>query len=211
MLLLWPLWLLVACVGALRLCAELWKLSRLRRSGIADIDRMSGETFENWLAVHFRRLGYSAEVIGSVRGDFGGDLLLKKSGTRTVVQAKCWAKNVGIKAVQEVVGARAYYEADTAIVVSNRSFTKQAQELARKTDVALWNREKLVKQLLQLGGVEATPAAPEPSRIGSDICARCGETVSIKVREYCLARHERFGGLVYCFDHQRLLGRQASG
>jgi restriction system protein len=40
-------------------------------------------------------------------------------------------------------------------------------------------------------------------------CARCGEPVSKRVRDYCLARPKRFAGLVYCYDHQRSLGGEA--
>jgi predicted amidophosphoribosyltransferase len=49
--------------------------------------------------------------------------------------------------------------------------------------------------------VERTPAAvASPS---GAFCARCGEPVSVKVRDYCLAHPERFAGLVYCFKDQR--------
>lgn len=34
-------------------------------------------------------------------------------------------------------------------------------------------------------------------------CARCGEPVSAKVRDYCLAHPKRFAGLVYCYRDQR--------
>jgi hypothetical protein len=34
-------------------------------------------------------------------------------------------------------------------------------------------------------------------------CARCGAFVSPRVRDYCLARPERFKGQVFCFWHQR--------
>jgi hypothetical protein len=33
--------------------------------------------------------------------------------------------------------------------------------------------------------------------------ARCGEPVSVKVRDYCFTNAERFGGLIYCFNDQR--------
>jgi len=44
----------------------------------------------------------------------------------------------------------------------------------------------------------ATVASPSGA-----FCARCGEPVSVKVRDYCLAHPQRFGGLIYCFKHQR--------
>jgi len=34
-------------------------------------------------------------------------------------------------------------------------------------------------------------------------CARCGAFLSPRVRDYCLARPERFNGQVFCFWHQR--------
>ncbi len=37
----------------------------------------------------------------------------------------------------------------------------------------------------------------------STACATCGQTVSAAVEEYCRARPQVFGGMVYCFDHQK--------
>jgi hypothetical protein len=38
-------------------------------------------------------------------------------------------------------------------------------------------------------------------------CARCGEPVTAKVRDYCLANPDRFKGLVYCYTDQRAFKR----
>jgi restriction system protein len=229
-MLMWPLWLILAGVGALKLAAQIYNVRRLRRAGIFDIDRMDGETFERRLEALFKSLGYRAEVVGSARGDFGGDLIVAKDGKRSVVQAKCWSKNIGVKAVQEVVAARGYYRVDSALVVTNRHFTKQAQELAKRNDVKLWGRDELVACLLKTQkasarGASATagvvapnylpeslvvdaplaavPAQPAVPSAAGAFCARCGESVSVKVRDYCIANTERFAGLVYCFKHQR--------
>src|SRR4051794_34393431 len=93
---LWPLWSLLAVVALAKLTAYLWKARRLRHAGMFEIDRMSGHEFEQKLALMFRSLGYRAEVVGSSAGDYGGDLVVSKDGIRTVVQAKCWKKNVGV-------------------------------------------------------------------------------------------------------------------
>ncbi len=68
-------------------------------------------------------------------GDFGADLILKKVDKKIVVQAKRYSKNVGISAVQEVVGSKAHYNADEAWVVTNSGFTEAAIDLARSNDV----------------------------------------------------------------------------
>jgi restriction system protein len=102
---LWPLWVLVAIVGAGKLVLWIRQELRPRRAGIADVDGVEGRTFERFLVSLFRRLGYRVEHTGR-RGDFGADLVIAKEGRRTVVQAKCWSKNVGVGAVQEAVAAR---------------------------------------------------------------------------------------------------------
>ena len=116
------------------------------------------------------------------------------------------------------------------MVVTNRRFTQQAQELARRNDVTLWGRDELVDALLRaqkrpttatsttargvtlaerpaIDGVlqVATAAAQTVVVVSSTeaFCARCGESVSPKVRDYCVAHADRFGGLVYCFAHQK--------
>ena len=143
----WWLWALIALIGSAKLAWRFYEWRRLTRSGIVEIDRMDGSTFETFLVSLFRRLGYAVEHTGR-RGDYGADLVVAKEGRRIVVQAKRWTKNVGVKAVQEAVAAKAPYRCTDALVVTNRGFSTQARELARMNGVTLWDREKLVEQLL---------------------------------------------------------------
>lgn len=95
------LWWLLAIFGAIllvRLLLFVRRQRRLARSGIREIDTMDGATFEQYLATMFRRLGYRVDVVGSRRGDYGGDLLIQADGKRTIVQAKRYRdKRVGIR------------------------------------------------------------------------------------------------------------------
>lgn len=125
------------------------RAERLKRSGISEIDKMDGLKFEQYLGHLFRSQGYRAEVTRAA-GDFGADLILTKDGKRIVVQAKRYSKNVGLKAVQEVQGARAHYRASAAWVVTNSNFTQQAYELAKSNGVRLIGRDELVEMLLQM-------------------------------------------------------------
>ena len=160
---------------------------------------MDGRTFEHRLALLFRQLGYRVEETGGRGGDFGCDLVIVRGDERAVVQAKRWHKAVGIKAVQEATAARPYYKANHAYVVTNRTFTSAARKLAAATEVELWGRDELVRELLRVGRGSEQPLEPA----GRSFCARCGEPVSERVRDYCLARSKRFAGLVYCYEHQR--------
>ena len=191
---------------------------RLAASGIADIDAMDGKAFEQYLEVLFTRLGYKVERTRYV-GDYGADLITHKDGVKTVVQAKRYAKAVGIKAVQEAVAAKGMYGCTEAMVVTNSTFTRAAAELARANRVALWDRDRLVEALLSVqGGGGAAPPAPQPlapqplaPQAGVALsCAACGVPISEKVRSYCLARPERVGGAVYCFEHQKAARRSAA-
>lgn len=117
-----------------------------RTSGINQIDTMSGEQFEQRLAVLFRAFGFRVSTTRAT-GDFGADLVLEREGVRTVVQAKRWDSSVGIEAVYEVVGAKAHYGASEAVVVTNMVFTPAAIELANDNGVALVERDELVNLL----------------------------------------------------------------
>ncbi|RMG07212.1 MAG: restriction endonuclease [Cyanobacteria bacterium J055] len=112
------------------------------------VDRMSGEQFEEFLAECFQRLGYTANTTPKTN-DFGADLILIKDGRKTVVQAKRYQGKVGNSAVQEVVAAVRYYEANNAIVATNSQFTPNARELARANNVQLWEREQLIDLILR--------------------------------------------------------------
>lgn len=104
---------------------------------------MSGETFERWMAAYFRRLGWSAKLTKR-SGDFGADLLLvDPGGQRWVAQLKRYSNKVGVDAVQQVIGARAFYRAHRALVITNREFTGPARALAARAGVDLWDRTTL--------------------------------------------------------------------
>jgi restriction system protein len=247
---LWPLWLLLGLIALGKVAWRAYQLHRLSKSGIREIDQMSGHRFEEYLGTLFRRLGYHVELTRR-HGDYGADLVVTKGKTRTAVQAKCWSKRVGVKAVREAVASKGMYGCDSALVVANREFTQQAQKLARANRVELWGRSVLVDKLLSVRSNEpteqlkleprpATPPALTPIKgmtdaavstmqlptttavtlttatprtttspvagIAPATCVTCGATVSEKVRAYCEEHSERFGGRIYCFEHQRGVG-----
>ena len=122
-----------------------WIRNRYLRMRLKKVDKLSGESFEEYLKEHFKKRGYKVKTTRR-SGDYGADLLMKKRGKTTVVQAKRYEKPVGVFAVQEVIGAMAYYEADSAMVVTNRTFTKNARNLAEQSGVDLWDRERIQKE-----------------------------------------------------------------
>lgn len=114
----------------------------LNQAEIEFVDVMEGYEFENFLKVMFFYLGYDA-LVTKRSGDYGADLVLKKDGEKFVVQAKRYNHSVGVKAVQEVVTAKIHYGADTAMVITNSRFTKEAEELAGENGVIMVDRLEL--------------------------------------------------------------------
>jgi uncharacterized protein (DUF697 family) len=112
------------------------------------IDRMKREDFEEFIALCFEKLGYQVDRTPQA-GDFGADLLLTQAETKTIVQAKRSRKEVDIAAVQAAIGAIKYYQAQAAIVMTNRQFTPSARELGGANGVELWERGELIDLILR--------------------------------------------------------------
>ena len=125
-----------------------YKQLRNQLAAISGIDQMNGAQFERFVAKLFTLMGYTAEVTKH-SGDQGIDVIAQKSGTRTGIQAKRHAGKVGNSAVQEVVAGKAFYHLDKAIVITNSEFTQSAKDLAKATNVELWDRDLLKQKAAQ--------------------------------------------------------------
>src|SRR5262249_5392213 len=84
--------LLVLTVG---FCA--WSISqrrqRLRALQLADVDGMSGEQFEHYVAALLKHQGFETRVT-RLSGDFGVDIVAQKGGLKYAVQTKRYSKPV---------------------------------------------------------------------------------------------------------------------
>lgn len=122
---------------------------RLRKSGILEVDKMSGRKFEEYLQALLKSKGYHAQLT-PVSGDYGADLILTTKDKKIIVQAKRYKKNVGVKAVQEIATAKGHYKADECWVITNSYFTEQAKKLASSNQVKLVDRKHLMNWMLEI-------------------------------------------------------------
>jgi restriction system protein len=109
---------------------------------ISQINSLSGTEFESYLKLLFEKMGYRVSLTKKSK-DFGVDLILEKNGRKTIMQAKCYSKTVGVSAVQEIISARNHYKIFDAIVIANQTFSKEARILAEESKVMLAGREEL--------------------------------------------------------------------
>lgn len=177
--------LAIALIVVITILQSQREKEKLRKSGILDIDQMDGFQFEYYLEQLFKSQNYKTEVTAS-RGDYGADLVLQKNGQKIVVQAKRYSKPVGIKAIQEVAAAKSYYNANESWVVCNNSFTKQAINMAKSTDVKLIDREKLIEMILQMNPNAGVMANQTLNTVQAEKirCNSCGGTMSVKKGKY---------------------------
>lgn len=102
---------------------------------------MSGTDYEKYVAYQLKRAGFVKAEVTKKSGDFGADIILTdKDGSRMCVQCKQYSKPVGVKAVQEVIGAKAYYACSRAAVITTSTFTPAAKELAQRSGVELYEK-----------------------------------------------------------------------
>ena len=141
--LLWFLAIALVIVLAIFILA----LIRRYRWSLFRVDRMCGHDFESFMKDVYSILGYKVEETKK-SGDQGIDLIIKKHFRSVGVQLKRYSKPVGNFAVQEAVAGKKYYKLDRVLVLTNKSFTKSAIELAKANKVELLGREDL-KNLLK--------------------------------------------------------------
>jgi restriction endonuclease Mrr len=113
---------------------------------IEEIDLMTGEEFEIFLEHLFTKMGYSVERTRYTQ-DQGADLIIRKFGEVSVVQAKRFNQLVGNGAIQEVVASIKHYKAEKGIVVTTNQFSRSAIELATSNNVELIDRSELQKYI----------------------------------------------------------------
>lgn len=110
-----------------------------------DFSNMNGYKFESWCAALLTINDFSNVTVTQGSGDHGADILAEKNDISYAFQCKYYSGTVGNKAVQEVYAAKTYYKRDIAVVMTNSTFTLQAQEEAAATHVKLWDKDKLLK------------------------------------------------------------------
>lgn len=98
---------------------------------------MDGHDYEYLIARYLKSHGYTGTKVTKGSGDFGVDVIAHKGSHKYAVQCKYYSSPVGVSAVQEAVAGKAYYGCDSAMVVTNSTFTKAARELARVNKVVL--------------------------------------------------------------------------
>jgi len=184
------LWLLITLfvVGTVAIIilfyTEHQNRQKLLRSGIDEVDKMNGHEFAEFLGERFKANRYKV-TMPPRSGDFGADVIINQGAYRAVIQAKRSNSKVGIKAVQEVIGAVKYYGAMHGIVITNNHYTNSAEKLAASNDIEMWDRDKLVDFLAENNlNVKELPKEGD-----ENLCPQCARLLHLKT-----GKHGQFWG-----------------
>ena len=108
-------------------------------------DSMSGTRFEDQMVIWLKSCGYNP-VVKTQYYDWGIDILATKDAISYGVQVKRSARRVGVNAVRAAVAGLNSYGCDQAMVLTNATFTTQAQSLARTNNCLLIDGSELLRQ-----------------------------------------------------------------
>jgi restriction system protein len=113
-------------------------LNARKKRAQKNIEDMTGQEYERYVADKLLRRGFRKAEVTKASGDFGADIIATDAhGRKVCIQCKKYKKNVGVKAVQEVIAASKYYGCDSGMVITTAQFTAAAKKMAAQTDVKL--------------------------------------------------------------------------
>ncbi|MEV0444574.1 restriction endonuclease [Streptomyces spectabilis] len=150
--------------------------ARARELSMTEVDALSWQEFERYVADLCRRDGCTKVVVSGKSGDLGADVTgCLSDGRKLVVQCKKYAphRNVSSQDMQKFVGtARLEHGADVALFVTTcRTFTKAALGLAMRQDIVALHRDLLgawvrgahLETLIPLSGSGGGATRPRPA------------------------------------------------
>ncbi|MFF8810434.1 restriction endonuclease [Streptomyces omiyaensis] len=122
--------------------------ARARESSMAQVDALTWQEFETYIAELCRRDGCTGVVVSGGSGDLGADVVgYLADGRKLVIQCKKYAphRRVPSQDMQKFVGtARLEHGADVALFVTTcQAFTRDALGLALRQDIVALHRDLL--------------------------------------------------------------------
>lgn len=104
------------------------------------VDSLEGFEFEKFCVELLEINGYENVQNTQESIDYGIDIIAEKDNIVYAIQCKRYEGKVGNDAIQEAMTGKEYYNGNIAIVLTNSTFTQNAQRLAKSAGVILWDR-----------------------------------------------------------------------
>ena len=146
---------------------------------LESIRQLSWQEFELLVGEYFRRRGYVVQENGGGGADGGVDLVLTKTGQKTIVQCKRWKNvQVGVSPVRELYGVMVAEKAVACIFVSSGRYTQEAESFAGNKPIELIDGEALYKLINEVRSTRNSANVPvsfkKTMNQASIVCPKCG-------------------------------------
>ena len=150
------------------------------RRASAPLQQLSWKAFEQLVAAHFEREGYTVTPT-QAGADGGVDVIARKGSETFLIQCKQWrATKVGVSVVRELFGLMAAQGATGAYVVSMGPFTREARHFAEGRNIELVDAHVLLKKSEHRAAPELPSLAPD-STPADPSCPKCGAVMVRRV------------------------------
>lgn len=110
---------------------------------------MTGMEFEKFCMNYLSAKGFSNIKQTKGSGDHGVDIIAEQNGKTYAVQCKKYGGTVGNRAVQEIYTGKQIYGSDIAVIITSSKFSTQAMDEAHALNVELWDRIKIINDLME--------------------------------------------------------------
>lgn len=172
-----------------------------RQTSLESLRSTPWKDFEFMVGEAFRREGYQVEETLGGGPDGGVDLVLRRNGTRSLVQCKQWRQqSVGVQVVREQFGILAAEGAAESIIVTSGTFTDDARDFASGKPIRLVDGPallRLVKSVQKSTSTNPVAAKSESENVRSEAapaCPQCGEPMVLRTSRRGTNAGSRFWG-----------------
>lgn len=111
------------------------------------LNKLHWREFEEMLASYFASQGYKVILVGGSGGDNGIDLILYKKRKKTIVQAKHYSTNIGVKVIREMYGVMFDQKANQVFICSNAGYTNEAIKFAKNKPIRLIDGLEIINNI----------------------------------------------------------------
>lgn len=129
--------------------------TKLKNLQIADVDYMSGISFENYIAWLLLKVGFSQVGVTQGSRGVGADIIASRGEHKYLIQVKKLSSKVSREVISDVVAAKSDYHCSASMVVTNNYFTESATKYANSVECELIDRDTLASWIMSV--------SPEPA------------------------------------------------
>lgn len=142
------------------------KFRRISGSRISEIDSMSPEKYRLFLKTLLSLLGYTienqaeeelegeADEAQLFQSKISVDALITKQERRTAVFFVRKSNGVGTPILDRLQQAMSAHNCQAGLIINSGYFTPEEKKEAEARGIHLWNRDRLIRELLRVQGIE---------------------------------------------------------